>query len=149
RVMHEMMVLASQRPQVSHLPEQPLDTVQAGPGVARNEATDLVGEIQKYCARLEHRDRFAAIGGRGIDDRRDPVIGRDLEEFGLELIALADVHWMDRVRHPRFLEEHRHLVPVGGGPVVEIDHRGALGGSKNQNVPGYAPPSISTFWPTI
>jgi hypothetical protein len=59
-----------------------------------------------------------------VHDRRDLVVGRDLQELGIELVALADVDRLDRVLESRLLEEHRDLVAVGRGPVVEVDHRG-------------------------
>ena len=51
------------------------------------------------------------------------LFGAIVEEFGAELLALADVHRVDRVLELRFLEKHRHLVTVRRGPVIEIDHR--------------------------
>src|SRR5690606_23259044 len=43
-------------------------------------------------------------------------------ELRLELVALADVHRLDRVGQAGFLQEQGDLVAVGGGPVVELDH---------------------------
>jgi len=57
-----------------------------------------------------------------IDQRRNPVVRRDGEKFRLELVALADVDREHLVGQPRLFQEHRDLVAVRRGPVVEIDH---------------------------
>src|ERR1700758_3995493 len=61
RVEAEVMVLAGHGSEVGHLPEQPLDAIEAVARGERNEASDLVGEIEQYRARLEHRDRRTAV----------------------------------------------------------------------------------------
>ena len=71
---------------------------------------------------LEHADRLASVRRRGIDNRRHAVVRRDGEEIALELIAGADIDRMDRVVDSRFLKEHRDLVAVRRGPIVEVDH---------------------------
>jgi hypothetical protein len=60
-----------------------------------------------------------------IDDRGDLVVGRNLEEGGLELLVLAKVDGMDAVREPDFLQHDRHFQAVRRGPGVKLDH-GAL-----------------------
>src|SRR5262249_7730300 len=57
-----------------------------------------------------------------IDDRRDAVVGTDLEELRLELLVLADVDRVHRVGQPELLERDGGLAPIGRGPGVEIDH---------------------------
>src|SRR5205085_8315868 len=71
-------------------------------------------------------DRLAAVRRLGVDDRRHSVIGREGEEFRLELIARADIHGMDAVVEARFLEKHRDLVAVRRRPIIKFDHRLAL-----------------------
>jgi hypothetical protein len=51
------------------------------------------------------------------------VIRVHLEKFGGELVTALDIARHDLVRQPAFLEEDRHLLAVGRGPVVEINHR--------------------------
>jgi hypothetical protein len=43
-------------------------------------------------ARLEHRQRAAAVRRLVINDRGDAVVGRDCAKFALELLAFVDVH---------------------------------------------------------
>src|SRR6476660_6204974 len=57
-----------------------------------------------------------------IDHYRHAVIGIHLEEFGLELVAHADVHRHDLVGHAELFEQDGHLLAVGRWPVVQIDH---------------------------
>ena len=57
-----------------------------------------------------------------IDHRRDAVVRCDRQKLRLELIALADVDRENPVRQPGLLEEHRYLVAVRRGPVMEVDH---------------------------
>jgi hypothetical protein len=57
-----------------------------------------------------------------IDDRGNAVVGRDGEELGPELLALADVDGNDLVREPGLLKKDRDLVAVRRGPVVKIHH---------------------------
>src|SRR5262249_14874477 len=65
---------------------------------------------------------LAAVLRLVVDQRRDAVVGRDREKFRLELLALADVHRNDLVLEPRFLEEHRDLVAIRRGPIMQLDH---------------------------
>ena len=117
------MILSRHRAEVPHLPEHPLDAVQARAPLMGDEPAGLVGEVDQDRARFEHRQRRSAIGRRLIDDAGDAVVGRDLQECRSELLALADVHRMDRIRQSRFLEEDGDLVAVGRRPVIEIDHK--------------------------
>ena len=45
RVMHEVMVLAGHRPQTAHLPEQPLQGVDAAAQIPRKEAAGFFREV--------------------------------------------------------------------------------------------------------
>ena len=51
------------------------------------------------------------------------LFGEISRNSGCELLARADVHGHDLVRHPRLFQKHRDLVAVGRRPIVEIDHR--------------------------
>src|SRR3546814_8640848 len=82
----------------------------------------LLGKIEEDRPGLEQRYGTAAIGGLGIDDRRDTVVGRDRQEIGRELLALADVHRHDPIGQARLLQEDRDLMAIGSGPVIKIDN---------------------------
>jgi hypothetical protein len=127
RVDSKMVVLSGHRSQAAHLPEQPFRRNLAAAYILRQEAADLVGEVTQDGPRLEHADRFAAVGRCVVDDRRHSVVRRDGKEVGLELIAGADVDRVDPVIQSRFLQEHRYLVAVRRRPVVKVDHFRLLG----------------------
>jgi hypothetical protein len=59
---------------------------------------------------------------RGVDDRRDAVVGGNAQEVRLELLALADVHRNDAVGDAGLFQKDRDLVAVGRRPIIEIDH---------------------------
>ena len=50
------------------------------------------------------------------------VVGRDLQEVRVELVARPDVYGMDCVVQPGLLQHDVDLVTVGRGPGIEIDH---------------------------
>jgi len=108
------------------LPEQPLDDLDPAVQVFRQELAGFLCEVLEDRSRFEDADQAAADGWRIVDDRRDPVIGRDPQELGLELIAPADVDRQDAVREAGLFEEDGDLVPIRGGPVIEIDHDSIL-----------------------
>src|SRR6185437_14807527 len=84
------------------------------------ELAGLLAEIDKDRPGLEDTDRFAARPV-GIDDRRYAVVRADLQELGLELLALADIDRMHRVREAHLLERDRDLAAVGRVPGPEFD----------------------------
>ncbi len=112
RVIAEVIVLTGHGTEIAHLPEQPLDGVDARARIARQELPRLLGEIEQHGAGFEHRDRLAAAGRCAIDQRGNAVVRGDGEEFRLELLALADVHRHEVVGQPGLLEEDRDLVAV-------------------------------------
>src|SRR3546814_14195528 len=83
----------------------------------------LLGKIEEDRPGLEQRYGTAAIGGLGIDDRRDTVVGRDRQEIGRELLALADVHRHDpigqRSEERRVGKECVSSVDLGGGRITK------------------------------
>ncbi len=121
--MAEMVVLPGHRPEPAHLPEQPLHALGAAAQVGRQEFAGLLGEIEQDGAGLEHRERRAAARRIVIDDGGDAVIGRDFQELAIELFAFSDVDRNDFILKPRLFEEDRDLMAVGGGPVIDVDHR--------------------------
>src|SRR6476620_3374714 len=122
RVVSEVMVLPGHRPEPAHLPERPLDCVVAAVEIGGEEFAGLLGEIHQHRAGLEDRDRLVAALRRMIDHRGNAVVRRDRQKFRLELFALADVDRNYLVRQPGLFEEHRDLVAVRRGPVIEVDH---------------------------
>jgi hypothetical protein len=60
---------------------------------------------------------------RRIDDRGHPVVRADLQERGVELVALADIDRNDAVREPGLLQHDMDLVAVRRRPGVKLDHR--------------------------
>ncbi len=105
---------------------QPLLDLDAAALVPRIESAGLAAEILQDRAGLEDRDRPAARTVV-IDDRRHAVVGRDRQEFRLELIAARDVDRDHGVGQPAFLEHDRDLEAVRRRPVVEVDRRLARG----------------------
>jgi len=51
---------------------------------------------------------------------------RNRQKFRLELAPSAEVDRMDRVGNSRLFEEQSDLVPVRGGPIIQVDHREGL-----------------------
>ena len=126
RVGREVVVLPRHGTEAAHLPEQPFDRLGTTARIARQEPAGLFGEIEQDGAGLEQRDRRAAVLRLVVDDGRHAVVRGDLEEVGLELLALADIDRVDRIGRVRLFEEQRDLVPVGRRPVIEVDHRERL-----------------------
>src|SRR3546814_13857229 len=56
------------------------------------------------------------------DDGRHPVVRADLQEFGLELVAGADVDRVDLVRQPHLFQHDGDLKAIRRRPHVQIDH---------------------------
>jgi hypothetical protein len=120
------MILPGHRTQAAHLPEEPLQHLEAAAQVFRQELAGPLGEIKQDRAGLEDAHGRAAAGRILVEHRRHAVVGRDAEKIGLELLAFADVDAVKLVRKSGFLEKHRHFVAVGRGPIVELDHRARL-----------------------
>ncbi len=128
RIDAEMVGLSEHRAEAAHLPEQPLVHLHAPALVGRIEATGLAAEILQDGAGFEDRDRLA-VRPVGIDDGRHLVVGRDRQELGLELVALADIDRMHGVRQAGLLEHDGDLPSVRGRPVIEVDRM--LGGNRH------------------
>src|SRR3977135_330328 len=60
-VLREVVVLPAHRSAPAQLPKQPLDRVVALARIGRQELAGLLGEVEQDRARLEHRDRRAAV----------------------------------------------------------------------------------------
>src|SRR5258708_18935274 len=142
-----MMIWAGLGAKPRHLPEQPLQGVEAAAQILREELSGLLREIQEDRAGFEHAHRRALVRGLVIDDRGHAIVGPDLQELGLELIALADVDRNDLVRKPGLLEEHGDLVPVGRLPVIEIDQGAVSLTSTIHARSQHAGAAIQKLWP--
>ena len=90
RVEAEVMRLSQHGTYAAHLEHQPLQHFEFLSIGLRQEFARLRGQIKQDGARLEQADGLA-IWSVGIDQRRDLVVGTDLQEFRRELLALADV----------------------------------------------------------
>ena len=119
-----MIVLAGHRTEPAHLPEQPLEHLVARAQILAEELAGLFREVEQDRARLENRDRLAAVGRRVIDDGGNAVVRRYRQKVRLELFAFADVDWDNIVLQSGLFEKNRYLVTVRRGPVIEIDHGG-------------------------
>ena len=128
RVVAKMARLPGHRTKARHLPEQPLihfDTLAFVGGI---ELAGLATQILQDRAGLEDRDGLSARPIR-IDDDRHAVVGSDLEEAGLELFALADIHRLQNVGELALLKHHADLPAIRRRPIVKFDgSRRALGG---------------------
>ena len=71
-------------------------------------------------ARLEDRQRLTL--GVVVDNRWHAVIGADCQEFGLELVATADIDRDHAVVETAFLEHDCDLPAVRRRPIVKVDH---------------------------
>ena len=116
-VFHEVMHLAEHRAGAAHLPHQPFEHAIMRFACFRQKLAGLVGEIDEDRAGFHQAD-----AGVAIDDRGDAIIRADLQKFRLELLVLADVDRMHRVRQLHLLERDGGLAAVGRRPGVEIEH---------------------------
>ena len=105
------------RADAAHLPHQPFHGLPVAGPVLGPELSGLLREIHQDRAGFEQRLSVVAV-----DDRGDAVVGADLQEFRLELVALADVDGVRGVLQAALLQHDGDLAAVGRRPRVEIDH---------------------------
>src|SRR5713101_5140976 len=130
-----MVDLAGHRPEPAHLPHQPFEHRHLAPHVAlRPELAGLLAEINEDRAGFENADRRTARAV-AVDDRRDPVVGADLEEIGLELLALADIHRLYRIGQPHFLERDADLAAVRRVPGPQFDAHRRVSSARERGGP--------------
>jgi len=122
RVDAEVTGLARHRPQARHLPEQPLQCVEPRAALGRQQLAGLVREVQQDRARLEHRQRGAAVLRLMVDDGGNLAVGRDRKKRRRELLARRQTHRNDPMRQPGFFQEQPDLQAIGGGAEIQIDH---------------------------
>src|SRR5467141_2121531 len=121
RVLQEMVRLPEHRADVPHLEHDPLHHLPAIAQVPRQELAGLRGEIEQHRARLGEHERLSARAFL-VDHRRDLVIGRDGEEFRLELVTRSDIDGMNFIFKTSFLQHDVDLVSIGRRPGIEVDH---------------------------
>lgn len=119
---HKVVVLPRHRPQTAHLPEPPLQAFISAPQILWNHGFRLIGQLQKNGPGLENTDGVSTAFWMVVNDGRNSVIGRNLQELRGKLFTFADVDRLDPVVQPCFLQKHRDLVTVRCGPVIKINH---------------------------
>ena len=107
-VFGEVMHLAEHRPRAAHLPHQPFDGAVARLAGLRQQLAGLVGEIDQDRAGFHQAHPVVAV-----DDRRNAIVRADFQEFGLELLVLADVDGVDGIGQSHFLERDEAFRPFG------------------------------------
>src|SRR6266849_8357086 len=133
--LQEMVDLAGHRPKPAHLPHQPFEHRHLAPHVAlRPELAGLLAEINEDRAGFENADRRAARAV-AVYDRRDPVVGADPEEIGLELLALADIDRLYRIGQPHFLERDADLAAVRRVPGPQFDAHRRVSSARERGGP--------------
>ena len=94
--------------------------------ILRQELAGLLAEVEEDRARLEHAHRRAVRPVR-IDDGGNLAIGADGEKRGVALLALADVHDLDRVRQSHLFQRDADLAAVRRVERVQFDgHRSSF-----------------------
>jgi len=121
----EMVGLAHHGAEAAHLPHQPLHAGPARVHVCRQQPAGLGGDVEQDRARFEQRKRLP-VGAVVVDDRRDAIVGTDLEELGLELLPFPDVDAVDPVLQPGLFERNVNLVSVRRRPGVYVYHMDPL-----------------------
>src|SRR5690606_20420532 len=81
---------------------------------------------------FEDRDRLAVRSLR-VDDGRHAVVGGDLEEVRLELLALADIDEFHLIGSAEFLQHDGNLPAIGRWPVIQFDRLGPGGHEAGSN----------------
>src|SRR6202030_1529212 len=111
----EMVPLAEHRADAAHLEHYPFEAFVAAEPILRDQfATSLFREINQDRRRFKERERLAARAV-GVDDRRNAVVCRDLQELRLELVAGANID-RDRLEfESHFFERNVHFVPIAQG----------------------------------
>ena len=114
-IVQEMMRLPQHRTKAPHLPHQPLHHLE--PLVRAKKAAVLLGQINHDRAALHEGDALFVI-----DNRRDLIVGADLQKLRRELIACTNIHRDGLIRQAQFFQQDRHFAPIWRGPRIEIDH---------------------------
>src|SRR4051794_11202977 len=119
--LEEVMHLSRHRPEPAHLPHQPFQHRHLLSQIAlRPELAGLLAEINQDRARFENADRLPARPV-AVEDRRDPVVRADLQEFRLELLTLGDVDRHHLVGQPHLFDRDADLATVRRVPSPQFD----------------------------
>src|SRR4029078_3041785 len=118
--MLEVIELAGHRAESAHLPKQPLINFDTCTFVRRIELSGLAAEILQNCTGLKDGNGTTARP-LGIDDRRHAVVRSDLQEIGIELLALRYVHRLQDIRQTALFEHDRDFETVRCGPVIKLN----------------------------
>ena len=105
-------------------PHHPLRDLVLAADFLREKAPFLLAEIHHDRPRLEDADRRAAALRVVIDQRRHAVVGIELQELRLELVAAPDIAGDKVVIEAQLLEQDRDLLAVRCRPVVKLEHDG-------------------------
>jgi hypothetical protein len=87
------------------------------------KAAFLFRKIHHDRAGFENADRRAAALGIVVDQHRHPMVGVDLQEFRLELIAAANIARHQIVIETELLEQNCNFLAVWRRPKMKIEHR--------------------------
>src|SRR6202049_4836415 len=110
----EMVPLTEHRADAAHLEHYPFEAFVAAERILRDQfATSLFREINQDRRRFKERERLAARAV-GVDDRRNAVVCRDLQELRLELVAGANIDRDHLVFESDLFERNVHLVAIWG-----------------------------------
>ena len=117
-----MVPLAEHRADPAHLEHHPFEAFVAPDRILRDQLAAVpFRQVDQDCCRFEQGEGLAARAV-GIDDRRDAVVGGDVEECGLELVAGADIDRDHLVLQAEFFERDMHLVSVWRRPGPYFEH---------------------------
>src|ERR1700730_2964649 len=118
-----MMVLAGHRAKAADLPEEPFERFHPAAQIRREKSPGFLGEIDEDRAGFENGQGRATVARIVVNDCRNAVIGRYRQKFRLELVPPAEIDRMDRVGGPRLFQEERDFMSIGGGSIIQVDHR--------------------------
>src|SRR5690606_8704602 len=91
RIVAEMAKLTKGWPLRRHLPHHPLQNMGSVFGLAGEKSPDLFRQINQNGAGLSNTNRLATLGGGGINDCRNTVVGADGQKGRGELFAIKNI----------------------------------------------------------
>ena len=115
------MRLTKHWPDATHLPHQPFDNGLAHRAACRQQLARFFGKIHQDGTRFEHACRLS-VKTVTVDDRRNPVIRAERQEFGLELIAFTNIDPVQLIGQAKLLQRDGNLVAIGRCGEIDFDH---------------------------
>ena len=103
----------------AHLEHEPLQHGVARRARSGQQAARFVGQVNEDGARLEQRQRLPARAF-AIDQRRNLVVGADLEKVRRELLVLANIDGVQAIGQAALLQHDGGLEAVGRGPRIKV-----------------------------